>query len=99
MVGYGIMQLKSSWAHIMNVCVAPPARRHGVGTRIMRHLLDLARREHATGAWLEVRPGNVQALQLYRRLGFRAIGRRRHYYRDRWGRTDASVMIRRQAGG
>ncbi len=99
-VGYGIVHTRPEWrwAHIMNVCVAPNLRRRGIGARIMRHLMEVARHEGAVGAWLEVRPNNSEALRLYRRLGFRRIGRRRHYYRDRWGRTDATVMVYRHAG-
>jgi len=96
-VGYGIMHARPEWkwAHIMNDCVAPNLRRHGIGARIMRHLMEMARHQSRVGAWLEVRPNNAEALRLYRRLGFRIVGRRRHYYRDRWGRTDATVMVYR----
>lgn len=99
-VGYGIVNARKewTWAHIMNVCVAPTLRRRGIGAQIMRHLMELARHQGLAGVWLEVRPNNTDALRLYRRLGFRVVGRRRHYYRDRWGRTDATVMIFRHPG-
>ena len=43
---------------------------------------------------IEVRPGNLAALALYRRHGFIEIGRRRNYYPAQGGREDAIVMAR-----
>jgi [ribosomal protein S18]-alanine N-acetyltransferase len=39
---------------------------------------------------LEVRRGNVAALELYRKLGFVVVGVRPHYYRD--NQEDALLM-------
>jgi ribosomal-protein-alanine N-acetyltransferase len=44
---------------------------------------------------LEVRPSNETALRLYRKYGFRPIGRRRGYYRADSGREDAMVLALR----
>ena len=43
----------------------------------MHHRASGARR-----AFLEVRPGNVEARRLYQGLGFQEVGRRRGYYVD-----------------
>jgi len=42
--------------------------------------------------FLEVRPSNTQAINLYDSLGFETVGLRRHYYPADQGREDALVM-------
>ena len=41
-----------------------------------------ARESGAQVAWLEVRPSNHPALNLYQSLGFKEVGRRPRYYDD-----------------
>ena len=38
--------------------------------------------EASVEATLEVRPSNLSAASLYRRLGFQVVGRRKAYYQD-----------------
>ena len=93
-VGYGVMHVSGHWAHILNIAVAPESRNRGLGRRLMVKLLAVARSAHAKRAWLEVRPTGRRARRLYRSLGFRRVGRRRHYYRERGMPLDAVVMMR-----
>lgn len=92
--GYGIMAPSDTSVHILNVCVRPERQRRGLGTQIMVHLLDLARRAGATVAVLEVRVSNLVARSLYRRMGFTLVGRSRGYYPAEHGREDALVLAR-----
>lgn len=94
-VGFGIVAMVKDWAHIMNMCVAPGYRRCGLGRRIMLHLLKFAKRQYASHAWLEVRPNNYPAINLYRKLGFRKKQIRKNYYVMPSGRVNAVVMVRR----
>jgi len=41
--GYGIMSVGAGEAHLLNLCIAPEAQRRGLGRRLLRHLLALAR--------------------------------------------------------
>ena len=66
--------------HINNVAVLPQFRGSGMGSAILRHVLDEATRLGAHRATLEVRASNRGALRLYERLGFHAAGRRPNYY-------------------
>ncbi|UCE89130.1 MAG: ribosomal protein S18-alanine N-acetyltransferase [Pseudomonadota bacterium] len=92
--GYGVMVVSRQRAHVMNICVAGACRKHGIGRRMLVHLLTQARREDARFAWLEVRPENHAAIKLYRASGFRKTGMRRHYYPARGGRENAILMAR-----
>lgn len=93
-IGFGIVSMIKNWAHIMNMCIAPSYRRRGLGHRILLHLLKIAGQQHASHAWLEVRPTNLPAISLYRKLGFRKIQIRKNYYVTPSGRENAIVMVR-----
>ncbi len=94
MTGYAVMMRAPDEAHLLNITILPELQRRGRGSALLRHLFDEARRWGATRMLLEVRPGNVSGLALYRRHGFAEIGRRRGYYPAKVGREDAIVMAR-----
>jgi [ribosomal protein S18]-alanine N-acetyltransferase len=89
--GYGIMSCGAGEAHILNICVRDDLRSGGVGRRLMMYLLDRARELHMQDAFLEVRPSNAVAIQLYEALGFARVGLRKAYYQATGGREDALV--------
>ena len=67
---------------IENIAVAGPARRRGLGTRLLGELLDLARARGAEAVFLEVRESNRAARALYEKWAFLECGRRGRYYSD-----------------
>jgi ribosomal-protein-alanine N-acetyltransferase len=91
---YGVMSVGAGEAHVLNLCVRPESHGRGFARRLLGHLLELARADGVQSAFLEVRPSNARALQLYRMAGFCEVGMRRGYYPDRKGREDALVMGR-----
>lgn len=80
LIGYAGMWVAGGEAHITTIAVHPNYRRRGVGSTLMRTLLEEALRRGAEIAVLEVRQSNTAAQQLYRKYGFRPIGVRRGYY-------------------
>jgi ribosomal-protein-alanine N-acetyltransferase len=66
--------------HINTLAVAPGARRRGMATTLLRHVMAEAAVSGATRATLEVRASNAPALALYGRLGFRVAATRPAYY-------------------
>ncbi len=78
-VGHAVGWRIAGEVHVLDVCVAPKARRQGVGRQLVKALLK------ACGpgpALLEVRVSNVPAITLYTRMGFEEVGRRPRYYSD-----------------
>ena len=73
--------LGEEW-EIENVAVAGPARRRGLGTRLVGELLDHARQHGAQSVYLEVRESNRAARSLYEKWAFIESGRRKSYYRE-----------------
>jgi ribosomal-protein-alanine N-acetyltransferase len=67
---------------IENIAIAAPARRRGLGTRLLGEFLDQARAAGASSVWLEVRESNRAARALYEKWAFIESGRRPAYYPD-----------------
>jgi ribosomal-protein-alanine N-acetyltransferase len=65
-----------------NIAIAGPARRRGLGTRLLGELLSSARSQRATAIFLEVRESNSAARRFYEKWAFRESGRRLAYYRE-----------------
>lgn len=89
-VGYGGMWAVVDEAHITTVAVAAAHRRKGIAWALMVELLRRAKEAGLTCSTLEVRASNDPAVQLYERLGYKVVTRRRRYYPD--NREDALVM-------
>jgi [ribosomal protein S18]-alanine N-acetyltransferase len=66
--------------HINTLAVDPARRRAGLGSALMRQVLEEAAREGAQRATLEVRASNAPARRLYAALGFVEAGVRPGYY-------------------
>ena len=81
-LGYAGMHCAAGECYVDNVAVFPEARRQGVGRKLMEALLPATAARGGEFLSLEVRPSNLEALALYRGLGFREVGRRRRFYDD-----------------
>jgi ribosomal-protein-alanine N-acetyltransferase len=80
--GFVIARVVGKEWEIENIAVAGPARRRGLGTRLLGELLDSARAKDAAAVFLEVRESNQAARVLYEKWAFREGGRRPGYYKD-----------------
>jgi ribosomal-protein-alanine N-acetyltransferase len=80
--GYICCSLSGSDLRIQNVAVHPRRRRRGLGGRLIEQSLKAGWIDGMAGVGLEVRVSNRPARMLYRKLGFREVGRRPRYYRD-----------------
>ena len=90
--GYGVMSVAAGESHILNITVRRESQQQGIGGKLMKHFLQLARRHDADTVMLEVRPSNVSAISLYEKMGFNEIGVRRNYYPADEGREDALLL-------
>ncbi len=76
--------------HVNNVAAHPDYRRMGVGQSLMEAGIDVARLRGVAFVLLEVRASNHAAQELYKKIGFVFVNRRRDYYRA--PTEDAFVM-------
>ena len=93
LVGHAVMSFGAGEAHLLNLCIAPASQGCGHGRHLLRRMIDLARWHGTERIFLEVRPTNAAAINIYRAAGFGEVGRRPGYYPSRGGREDAVVMV------
>lgn len=91
LVGYCNYWLVRDEVHLLNIAIAPRARRRGHAARLLTHLIGFARARACRYITLEVRRDNRGAIELYRRFGFEAVGVRPRYYVE--DGEDAVVML------
>ena len=92
LAGYGIMSFGAGEAHILNVCVDASYRRQGFGKLLITKLLEIGKTHNIYSVYLEVRPSNLAAIDLYSQIGFSKVGERLKYYPALNGREDAHVL-------
>ena len=66
---------------ITNVAVSENARRSGVGSLLIKSLIENAKDKNADSLFLEVRKSNIPAQNLYKKFGFTVCGERKNFYR------------------
>ena len=92
MAGYTVVTIAAGEAHLLNLSVAGPWQRRGIGRELLNFVLRLARESGAARILLEVRPTNSAARALYAAAGFAEIATRRSYYPADASREDAIVL-------
>ena len=90
--GYAVVMIVPGEAHLLNLSVAAPWQRRGIGREALNFVARLARDYGVEKILLEVRPSNEAAIALYADSGFSEIALRRSYYPAGKEREDAVVM-------
>jgi ribosomal-protein-alanine N-acetyltransferase len=94
MIGFILSRMAAGEAEILSIAIAPRQRGRGFA----RPLLDLHLRRLAglgtRAVFLEVDESNAPARALYRRAGFRDVGRRQSYYQS----GASALVLRRDLG-
>ena len=81
-VGYMGMWALSGEGHITNVAVGRDFRRRGFARALIKHFIEISKRENLEFMTLEVRASNEPAITLYKSFGFREVGIRKKYYKN-----------------
>jgi ribosomal-protein-alanine N-acetyltransferase len=79
-VGFAGFWMMMKEAHIIAIGVRDGYRRLGIGEGLLIATIELAQILNANVVTLEVRASNETAHGLYKKYGFRVIGRRPRYY-------------------
>lgn len=91
-IGYAVLMIALDEAHLLNIAVAPEWQNQGLGRAFLAHMVQVARDAACQIVYLEVRPSNLAARHLYRKLGFQQIAIRPEYYPAPSGREDALFL-------
>ena len=79
-VGFVIFHATESTAEIYNIAVERGHARLGVGSALMRSVIERARADGSRKLTLEVRKSNTGAIRFYQAFGFAITGERPRYY-------------------
>ena len=90
-LGYCMMRIFCNEANITNIAIKSSCQRQGLGSFLLDHVLNQL--PIKSSVFLEVKEGNLSAINLYQRLGFSVINSRRNYYKD--GRTALIMHLER----
>ena len=92
-LGYAGLHNIVGEGYVDNIAVFPQFRGQGIGEALTRALIEYMRCAALEFLTLEVRAGNLPAISLYEKLGFRQEGRRKNFYRH--PTEDARIMTLR----
>lgn len=91
-VGYGGMWIIVDEAHITNIAIDKEFRNKGLGSLLVKLMIEYVEELGIYAMTLEVRESNMAAQGLYMKFGFKAYGKRPKYYQD--NNEDAVIMWR-----
>lgn len=77
-------------AQVINIYVLPERQEQGLGSFLMRFVLDFLKARGCNTLTLEVRPTNQRAIGFYQRFGFAQVAIRKQYYENG---EDAFLML------
>ena len=80
-LGYCMMRIVCNEANIINMAIKSSRQREGLGSFLLGYVLNQL--PINSSAFLEVKEGNLLAINLYKKLGFNVINLRKNYYKDR----------------
>lgn len=86
---FAILRRSDVDAEILTIATHPDERGQGFAGLVLAHAHRALQKEGLRDVFLEVAEDNDSAMALYRRLGYRPIGRRPAYYRREGGRVAA----------
>ena len=92
MGGCGVLLIVGE-GNITNVVIAPEARNRGIGTGLLRYMMEEGKKDGLTAYTLEVRVSNAPAIHVYEKLGFVSEGIRPNFYEK--PTEDAMIMWKR----
>lgn len=79
-VGYVGMYKIFNEGEIMNVAVHPDYRGMGIGTKLMKAIIEKGQEKDIKDIILEARQSNSTAITMYEKIGFKKIGIRKNFY-------------------
>ncbi len=88
----GVLQVLDE-GNITNVVVKKESRGRGIGTAMLKVLLEEGNKQGISAYTLEVRASNSPAIHVYEKLGFVSEGIRKNFYEK--PREDANIMWKR----
>lgn len=90
-VGFACIWKAVDDIHVTNIVVKKIYRNQGIGSLLLKELIEISNKENVVSLTLEVNASNLPAQNLYEKYGFKVLGRRKKYYN---GIEDAIIMTK-----
>jgi len=84
-VGFAGIKVMLDETDIMNIVVRKDFRNQGIGTLLLKNLINLSKEKNLNTITLEVMEENYPAIHLYKKFGFQRVGIRKNYYQGKNG--------------
>lgn len=84
-VGFAGIKVVLDEADIMNIVVKKSKRNQGIGSILLENIISLSEKLNCKTISLEVNEENLSAIHLYEKFGFKKLGIRKNYYKDKNG--------------
>ena len=81
-IGFAGIKIILDEADIMNIVVKKNFRNNGVGSLLLKNLIELSKDLNISSISLEVDETNIVAINLYKKFDFKEIGNRKNYYKN-----------------
>ncbi len=82
-VGFAGIKIIFDEADIMNIVTKKTYRNKGIASLLLENLISLSNNSGIKSINLEVNEVNLSALHLYKKFGFKKLGIRKNYYKNK----------------
>ena len=86
-----LLPISQQSSKLQHICVLPEYRKHGIGKKIVKKVLDNCQTGHI---FMTIREDNVPSIRLAQNLGFRYTNK--HWFRDHWTLTFEKGFIQNE---
>ena len=77
------------WCTYYRYCCKKANRKSGIGSKLLEKLIQTAKKQNFTSITLEVNENNLPAINLYLKYGFKNVGFRKKYYKNK----DSAIIM------
>ena len=84
-VGFAGIKIIFDEADIMNIVTKKTYRNVGIGSSLLERLIVISKNLKLSSITLEVNEENISAIHMYKKFGFKSLGIRKNYYKDKNG--------------
>lgn len=81
-VGYIIFHISKDFTDIYKIYIREKNRRNGYGKKLIKEVEKMAKRFNSSKLMIEVRSKNDNAINFYKKLGYKKISVRNDYYQN-----------------
>lgn len=79
-IGFAGIKIIFDEAELMNIVIHKSYRNRGLGTKLLKRLIEICTSKNISSIFLEVNENNIFAQKLYKNFEFKELSLRKNYY-------------------